>query len=137
MKQKGAWISHVIIYLSSSRNIKIFRLLMRKGLPQTIARALYKHLRRSLNFSPNKLKTSYIPSKLVFPCLLSSRSWQKKNKTSIMSLIKTNNLFASLMILVAVFGVAVGDSLVSEYNKDYHDVTPNIFEQCVNHLTTH
>ncbi|CAF1865061.1 unnamed protein product [Brassica oleracea] len=50
-----------------------------------------------------------------------------------MSLIKTNNLFASLMILVAVFGVAVGDSLVSEYNKDYHDVTeatPNIFEQC-------
>ncbi|KAG2308725.1 hypothetical protein Bca4012_033613 [Brassica carinata] len=54
-----------------------------------------------------------------------------------MSLIKTNNLFASLMILVAVFGVAVGDSLVSEYNKDYHDVTPNIFEQCVNHLTTH
>ncbi|CAN6833915.1 unnamed protein product [Brassica oleracea] len=47
-----------------------------------------------------------------------------------MSLIKTNNLFASLMILVAVFGVAVGVSLVSEYNKDYHDVTPNIFEQC-------
>ncbi|CAG7907590.1 unnamed protein product [Brassica rapa] len=50
-----------------------------------------------------------------------------------MSLIKTNNLFASLMILVAVFGVAVGDSLVSEYNKEYHDVievTHNIFEQC-------
>ncbi|KAF8085625.1 hypothetical protein N665_0656s0004 [Sinapis alba] len=82
-----------------------------------------------------------------------------------MALIKNKSFFVSLMILVALFGVAfggtvhkvgdskgwtmmgvdfeawassrtfqVGDSLVFEYNKDYHDVnevTPNNFELCV------
>ncbi|CAH8282404.1 unnamed protein product [Eruca vesicaria subsp. sativa] len=51
-----------------------------------------------------------------------------------MSLIKSHSFLASLMILVALFGVvAIGDSLVSEYNRDYNkitEVTPNIFEQC-------
>ncbi|KAJ0230167.1 hypothetical protein HA466_0309910 [Hirschfeldia incana] len=82
-----------------------------------------------------------------------------------MALIKNKFLFAFLMILVVLFGAAVGgtvhkvgdskgwtmmgvdyeawassrtfqvgDSLVFEYNKDYHDVnevTPNNFELCV------
>ncbi|KAG2327630.1 hypothetical protein Bca52824_010358 [Brassica carinata] len=82
-----------------------------------------------------------------------------------MALIKNKSLFASLIILVAFFGAAVGgtvhkvgdskgwtmmgvdyeawassrtfqvgDSLVFEYNKDYHnvnEVTPNNFELCV------
>ncbi|KAG2289056.1 hypothetical protein Bca52824_048660 [Brassica carinata] len=50
-----------------------------------------------------------------------------------MVLIKNESLFASLMIFVALFGVVVGDSLVFEYNKDYHDVneiTTNNFELC-------
>ncbi|CAH2060059.1 unnamed protein product [Thlaspi arvense] len=81
-----------------------------------------------------------------------------------MALIKSNTVFTSLLILVALFGVAVGgtvhkvgdssgwtimganyeswassrtfqvgDSLVFEYNKDFHDVTQvshNDFELC-------